>query len=530
MARVDVLTATDKGGYSGGGTWYSLMSAWESAGQAAFNASEPWTLNCYNDDFGGGVDQGIVDPVLLSGWTAPTATNNVTITVVDGGWHKGDKTKGFVLKSTTAATVFETQIPYVTVSRLRLHGDNASAPCFRLASTECTAFQVLAEKLGTVDNNMVAAGASTNYFISCLAIGGKQGFNNGSQTIAAHFDNCTTIRLTSTPNGFYLNKLSLAKNCAATGVASANALFRFYNPPNVPITNCASDDTTAADESATFPQINISTVAGVDFVDFDNGDYSPAVGGKLDGTGTTGVTYNDITDTPFNDPSEIGAYAVTAAPALFDDTNPFTVTIQAASVSLTLDEPQQAQDLEQVALTQANLVDLGEPQQAQDLGPVGLTQAHLITLNELSQSQSVDAVSLVSAALLAIDAIEQGQSIEQVALSQNYGELAIAALEQSQSMGAATLTQSTQLLISAIEQLQSIPSIPLSTAGVLYTSGISQTQSIGSVQVDQASILAIDEMTQEQIVASTRLGGLVIGYLEGELTIVIALEGDFTIH
>jgi hypothetical protein len=83
--------------------------------------------------------------------------------------------------------------------------------------------------------------------------------------------------------------------------------------------NNASFDGTAV---GTLPQINIDTA---DFVNTSIGDYNPASGGQLAGTGTSPPLLEfDIVNYPNNDPSEIGPYAIQGvgpvAPILTTDT------------------------------------------------------------------------------------------------------------------------------------------------------------------------------------------------------------------
>ena len=105
-----------------------------------------------------------------------------------------------------------------------------------------------------------------------------------------------------------------------------------------------------------------------------------------------------------------------------------------------------------------------------------------------------------------------------------------AGVEQAQTLDTVTLTQAYLINLDEVTQAQVLDDVGLIVGSALILAAIEQNQSLGDVQVTQANTLALDELTQEQVVASTRLGSLVIGYLEGELTIVLALEGDITIH
>ena len=83
-------------------------------------------------------------------------------------------------------------------------------------------------------------------------------------------------------------------------------------------------------------------VTSADFEDFAGGNYIPAVGGKLDGTGTdlSGDFTTDIANIDRTDPWTIGAYAipsgVTVTYALSPDSGPLPagVTIDPATGNL----------------------------------------------------------------------------------------------------------------------------------------------------------------------------------------------------
>ena len=108
--------------------------------------------------------------------------------------------------------------------------------------------------------------------------------------------------------------------------------------------------------------------------------------------------------------------------------------------------------------------------------------------------------------------------------------LSPAGVEQAQRLDTVTLTQAYLVTLDEVTQAQLLDDVSLQAGSDLLLAAIEQNQSLGDVQVTQANTLALNELTQEQIVASTRLGSLVIGYLEGELTIVLAIEGEIDIQ
>ena len=235
---------------------------------------------------------------------------------------------------------------------------------------------------------------------------------------------------------------------------------------------------------------------------------------------TSGQTLSDVTVTQAHNLTlgEISQAQTLAAVSLISGS------------SLTLAAMEQAQSLDDVELTQAHSLSIGAITQQQTLDTVELTQAHLITLDPIGQLQNLSEVDLLAAGVLVLQAIEQGQTLSDVQLTQEYQDLILSPIDHNHQLTDVGLGQSVSLLLNAISQAQTLSSVSVTTADILQLAEISQSQILEQVQVNQAHVLVLDEMTQEQILESVRLGGLVVGLLEGELTIILALDGDLTIN
>jgi hypothetical protein len=228
-------------------------------------------------------------------------------------------------------------------------------------------------------------------------------------------------------------------------------------------TNCASEDGTAT----AFPNI----VVADNFVDPDplgSGDYRIQSGSVLDTNG-------------------IGAFV--------QSTTGISVTVQSLSQSQTIDN---------VTLTQNNIMALNGLSQIQTLDNVTLTIAGEVDINGLSQGQTIENIELTQANILFLNRLDQLQFVENI-----------------------TLQTGTPITVQNLSQVQTLENIDLSlVTEIVNINNISQDQSIDNVTLLQTSVIQIDSLSQSQLLESINFGGVVIGYLEGQLTIFYALDGN----
>jgi hypothetical protein len=286
---------------------YVLMSTWEAAAQGEFDGTQPITLTCFNDDFGGGVDGGINDSVIIADWgVSPTAENNVTITCADGNWHEGDVTKGFAINEVNL--VVYPQIPYVTVERLRV--------TFTTINFTNAGYRLLNAPNHTIRNSMVyhvngdrgrafnvGGSTETNITVENCYFHGNVGFYQTDESSAGVVSNCTIVGIDTNDALELKNDNWVIRNCVAMSVLSID----YGSGASASNVSNASQDTTATGTGAV---INVSPTDGVDFVAPSTNNWRIVTNGLLDGAGAdlSGDFTDDITGQTRNG-WDIGAYA-----------------------------------------------------------------------------------------------------------------------------------------------------------------------------------------------------------------------------
>jgi hypothetical protein len=320
MARVDTLSFTgDKGTPSGGGTFYTSIVTWEAAAQAAFDVTEPYTLECFGDFVGG-----LNETVTIDGWTQPTPTNNLTIKAAAGEEHNGVLGAGFYLFYDTGFDiVMNVYIDNVTIQDIG----------FKLNSTQFSSFfglnstNLLIERCWAWHTTTVSSARVGFDFLdtvnlvcrNCLALyPGFAGFRTRGATNAV-LENCTAIgsSLTNSGEGYASdNNQTTLINCAAYN-HFVNQWSGTYN---------AASDSNIGQFAP--PGTNaVSGLGAADFVNFtEDGttvDANPAPGGLLDGANNPGADLSgtftdDITGGTRTLPWERGAYDIIAGGVTFD--------------------------------------------------------------------------------------------------------------------------------------------------------------------------------------------------------------------
>lgn len=308
----EILSTLSAGGNegtpTGTGDFYVLLSTWEAAQQSDLvTDGNTAVLECY--DF-------VCNDVRtdISGW-GTGATNFITIRNATGV-STGVVGSGF-------RVVVAINNPIVNGQEYtQIIGVSATATeSGKLAFRTNAANTIFDKCIGSAPNagRGFSIAAANSILRRCLATDcGLQGYSTFVEN-AVTFENCTAADCGT--YGFE-KVFGVGKDILVNCLAIGNVTDYSIGGSGVGSTNNASGDTTA---DGTSPQINVSQVAGVDLVDYAGGDYSPAVGGKIDTpNGTTPPLFStDIIGTAYADPSEIGCYAVTgAAPAVtFDGPN-----------------------------------------------------------------------------------------------------------------------------------------------------------------------------------------------------------------
>jgi len=177
----------------------------------------------------------------------------------------------------------------------------------------------------------------------------------------------------------------------------------------------------------------------------------------------------------------------------------------AASTGVTVNDLSQSQTIDQPALTQHNILAINDLSNAQTIDQVTLTQVHILSVNSLDVSQTIDQLNLTQQNVLSVNDASQNQTIDQINLTQ-HNILSVDELLQSQGLDVVTLSTITSALLSIVN--------------------LSQNQTIDANQLVQHSVLSVNDLSQAQLIDVVNFAGIVVGFLEGELSIVYAYNNQ----
>jgi hypothetical protein len=199
--------------------------------------------------------------------------------------------------------------------------------------------------------------------------------------------------------------------------------------------------------------------------------------------------------------------------------------------ALTVNGVSQSQTISGPLLTQAHVLTVDSVSQSQSLSSALLAVAGSLAVSAVTQGQSVSGSAITQHHVLAVDGVSQSQSIEP-ALLQILNQLLPDTVSQSQLLAAADLSQSHLLTVNAIAQAQSIAGITLDvgTGTALTVSAVTQGQNIVSSVLAQHGVLVVDTLTQTQVIDLVRFGGAIVGFLQAELVICSAINGEVMIN
>ncbi|MCP4984586.1 MAG: hypothetical protein GY928_00580, partial [Colwellia sp.] len=98
---------------------------------------------------------------------------------------------------------------------------------------------------------------------------------------------------------------------------------------------------------------------------------------------------------------------------------------------------------------------------------------------------------------------------------------------QSQSIDNVSLIQHYLLSVDPATQSQSIDNVSLVTdALVISVDPATQSQNIDNITLTSHNSIIVDSLTQEQLIDIVFMGGIVVGYLEGEISVFSAYNGE----
>jgi hypothetical protein len=552
--HLSTLSSTgDRGTPTGNGSQYSSIQAWEAAAQGFHQAGDQTILECYSGttETGGWDANGILfEPVGVADWSNMTATDNLIIRNASGEGHGGVFDTGFRIDRSNAGVTLDIAIPYVTVEGISVFGGtNGSVAALRF---QATATNGLADSLiiragfGSSDTG-VLLNANGCVCRNSLGQWGRRLFASTAGEVT--FENCSSI--SSSNYGYYTSTIQIAvlNNCLSFGAATAD-----YNGS----WNAGSSNNAAEGGSA--PGSNSQTgLTSADFTNNGINNWQPAPGGKLDGTGKD-LSANFTDDITGGERAawDIGCFAVAyASGGAGVDPNDLSQSQTLDNVTLTLkylqnpDDLSQSQTIDNVTLAQEGSLSVESLTSGQTIDNVTTTLLYVQTPDDLASGQTIDNVTLTEFTGIAVAdliqsqlidpvilrqegiiiplPISQGQGISSVNLS-SAGQVAILDALQGQTITSVTVTPHYTVSAEDLASGQFISNITLSSGDVLAILDINQLQGIDNVELTQAGTIQVDDLQQQNLIDVVFFGGLIIGALDGEVTIYPYIAGDPVIY
>jgi len=333
----------DQGTPTNGGGAYTSIVTWEADQQQNLvTGGNTAVLECYT------FTEEISSRFTILDWVVD-ATHNVTVRAAQGHANNGVVGAGYILDAVSVgSTTFGAMA--VGLNQGTVISDISIFQAVSTIANGCISSNSSSEGARTLLKNLILRNLSTNTSSFCArwaAFGvfcenvlvtqsGGLGFTlNSNSSDDASFKNCNAFNCNI---GFDIGVENIIdvtyENCL--GYDNNTDFGSGPNWVGNTLTNCASGDATA---TGTLPQTGVTTA---DFEDYAGGNYVPATGGKLDGTGADlSLDFtNDIAGVTRTVPWTIGAFAipsgVTVTYALSPDSGPLPagVTIDPATGNL----------------------------------------------------------------------------------------------------------------------------------------------------------------------------------------------------
>jgi len=187
------------------------------------------------------------------------------------------------------------------------------------------------------------------------------------------------------------------------------------------------------------------------------------------------------------------------------------------------------QTVEQSLLTQHNNIAIDGLSNAQTLDSINLTQAYILTINNLSQSQTTEQVTTTTLGVVNVNNTNQQQTVEQPSLTQ-LGTVGLDSVNQQQTLEQILLTEHSTLTLDSLSQQQYVDPTVLTYAAKILLNSLSQPQTAQDINLSTINIVTIDNLSNQQMIDSINFGGVIVGYLAGELSVVYAYNGDIMIQ
>jgi hypothetical protein len=201
------------------------------------------------------------------------------------------------------------------------------------------------------------------------------------------------------------------------------------------------------------------------------------------------------------------------------------ILVGGGGTTVTVNLIEQTQTIDQVTLTENSIISIGGLSQAQTIDQITLQQSGTLTVNNLQHIQTIDQINLTQAHIVSVNDLSQLQTVDQVTLNQG-NVLAVNDTDQLQAINQVTTSTAGTVAIHNASQVQTLEQLVLAIAGTVAINNLSQSQLLEQLNLTQAHVVSVDNLSQAQLLQSINFNGVVVGYLQGALTIVSAYNGQ----
>tara|TARA_R110002051_G_scaffold324424_2_gene421606 strand:+ start:10153 stop:11616 length:1464 start_codon:yes stop_codon:yes gene_type:complete len=465
-----------------GGDYTSLNTALASIPTSIVATDEQYNISC--ETFTGGLAESVTIPSITQ-----DATRHVHIQAAVGHEYNHVDDSGFyITASVSFSATLVNSVNFTRFSNIGIKNTRtlSNGRGFDNFGNDCVITNVYAETLSTTGAIVYYLNNANNLDISyCIANKGTTGFDFGN------YSTKTADHLTA------VNQISVGFDTGTANTTLTNSLTIGASDPYLGTFNVASDYN--ACDSTDAPGANsLQNRTSADFKDFAGGDYRTSQSSILATSGLAG---------------DFIGFALESS----------------SSILITIDSLSQSQTLEQINLTQLNNLIINSLAQEQYLDESSITQNNNLAINDLSQQQAINEISLTQAYILTLNNLSQSQLLDSINLTQ-LGTISLDDLLQNQSLEQIVLNQSSILTVNDLTQSQNIDKTALTYAAKLLLNSLSQSQSIDEITLSALSVVTVDSLSQSQIIDAINFGGVVVGYFEGELSIVYAYNNTIMIQ
>lgn len=172
----------------------------------------------------------------------------------------------------------------------------------------------------------------------------------------------------------------------------------------------------------------------------------------------------------------------------------------AVSGGLVINDLAQGQTLDEITLTQANILSVDGLSNAQTISEPILNQNNILSTDDILTAHTISEPALTQAHVLSVDNISTGHTLSEVTLAVA-GALLVDDLSNAQTVSNISLIQHNLLVVDPITTGQTISNITLTPEGALAVNSLVTSQSLSEPSLTAHLSLIVDDITNNQFIS-----------------------------